>query len=221
MPLEIVKNKALLDSFLDDRHIYDYFSTCSPRFFLLHYRQGELLTTPFTPSQYLQFMIEGDLLLYEMPNENSTVSLQTSHNDIRMIGDMELLDVDFVPFFVEARTDVYTAAFYLEQYRSSLLQDPVFLRLVCRSLAGKLRGATDVSLHIGLKNRLAAYIDRKGVGYEIKGVSSLSEQLNVSERQMIRVLKRFCEDGVLKKEKAGHYRILCCPGNRAQASEHK
>ena len=124
---------------------------------------------------------------------------------------MELLDVDFVPFFVEARTDVYTAAFYLEQYRSSLLQDPVFLCLVCRSLAGKLRGATDVSLHIGLRNRLAAYIDRKGVGYEIKGVSSLSEQLNVSERQMIRVLKSFCNEGRLRHEKAGVYRVLPHP----------
>lgn len=219
--MEIVNNKALLDTFLNDHHIYDYFSTCQPRFFLLHYRQGELLTTPFTPSQYLQFMIDGDLLLYEMPNENSTVSLQTSHNEIRLIGDMELLDVDFVPFFVEARTDVYTGAFYLEQYRASLLQDPVFLCLVCRSLAGKLRGATDVSLHIGLRNRLAAYIDRKGVGYEIKGVSSLSEQLNVSERQMIRVLKRYCEEGVLRREKAGHYRVLCCPSSRANAPERK
>lgn len=219
--MEIVNNKALLDTFLNDHHIYDYFSTCQPRFFLLHYRQGELLTTPFTPSQYLQFMIDGDLLLYEMPNENSTVSLQTSHNEIRLIGDMELLDVDFVPFFVEARTDVYTAAFYLEQYRASLLQDSVFLCLVCRSLAGKLRGATDVSLHIGLRNRLAAYIDRKGVGYEIKGVSSLSEQLNVSERQLIRVLKRFCEEGVLRREKAGHYRVLCCPSSRANAPERK
>ena len=221
MSVEIVNNKALLDSFLDSHHITEYFSTCQPRFFLLHYRQGELLTTPFTPSQYLQFIISGDLLLYEMPNENSTVSLQTSHNEVRMIGDMELLDVDFVPFFVEARTDVFSAAFYLEQYRAPLLQDPVFLRLICHSLAGKLRGATDVSLHIGLKDRLAAYIDRKGVGYEIKGVSSLSELLNVSERQMLRVLKRYCEEGILRREKAGHYRVLCCPSSRSNTPEHK
>ena len=154
-----------------------------------------------------------------MPSEDSTVSLQTSHHEIRMIGDMELLDVDFVPFFVEAKSEVYTAALVLDQYREKLLQDPVFLRQVCRGLAAKLRGATDVSMRIGLKDRLAAYIERLGPGAEIRGVARLAELLNVSERQMSRVLKAFCEKGWLRHEKAGVYRVLRCSGGDEKAAK--
>lgn len=206
--MEIINDKDVLDRFLQEHRIEDYFSSCQPRFLILHYRPGELLTTPFTPSKYLQFIISGDLLLYDMPNEDSTVSLQTSHQEIRLIGDMELLDVDFVPFFVEAKSEVYTAALYLEQYRDTLLKDPVFLQHVCRGLAAKLRGATDVSMHVSLRDRLAAFIEQCGPNYEIKGVARLAEQLNVSERQMIRVLKAFCDEGRLFHEKAGVYRVL-------------
>lgn len=218
--MEIISDKALLNRFLKEHHIEDYFSTCQPRFSILRYRPGELLTTPFAPSQYLQFIIRGDLLLYDMPNENSTVSLQTSHQEIRMIGDMELLDVDFIPFFVEAKSEVYTAGLYLEQYRDALLQDPVFLHHVCKDLAAKLRGATDVSMHVTLRDKLAAYIERCGPGYEIRGVARLAEQLNVSERQMIRVFKLFCEKGWLRHEKAGVYRVLCCPEGEKKPEQH-
>ena len=97
-----------------------------PRFFLRHYKPGELLTTPFSPSQYLQFVVEGDLLLYNMPDEESTVMLQTNYNEVRLLGDMELLDSKFTPIFVEAKTDVYTLAFHLDAYRQQLLNDPAF-----------------------------------------------------------------------------------------------
>lgn len=209
--MEIVNDKTLLERFLKEHKIETYFSSCRPRFTLLRYRPGELLTTPFSPSQYLQFIIRGDLLLYDMPNENSSVSLQTSRQTVRLIGDMELLDVNFVPFFVEAKTEVYTAALYLEQYRLELLRDPVFLQHICRDLAAKLRSATEVAIHIDLRSKLSAYIERCGPGFEIKGVARLAELFNVSERQMIRVLKDFCEKGFLCHEKAGVYRVLRCP----------
>lgn len=209
--MEIINDKALLDRFLKEHHIEEFFSSCQPRFTLLRYWPGEMLTTPFAPSQYLHFIIRGELLLYDMPNENSTVSLQTSHQEIRLIGDIELLDADFVPFFVEAKSEVLTAALYLDQYRDALLKDPVFLQHVCRDLAAKLRGATDVSMHISLRDRLSAYLEHCGVGAEIRGVARLAEQLNVSERQMIRVLKSFCNEGRLRHEKAGVYRVLPHP----------
>ena len=213
--MEIINDKALLERFLKEHHIETYFSVCHPRFTLLRFRPGELLTTPFSPSQYLQFIIRGELLLYDMPSEDSSVSLQTSHQAVRLIGDMELLDVDFVPFFVEAKTEVYTAALPLDQYRESLLRDPVFLKRVCHDLAEKLRSATDVSMHIGLRAKLGAYIERCGPGFEIRGVARLAELLNVSERQMIRVLKTFCEEGRLRHEKAGVYRVLDCSAGKA------
>lgn len=216
--MEIVNDKAFLDQLLKTHRIEEYFSLCQPRFSLLRYRPGELLTTPFAPSLYMQFILQGDLLLYDMPNENSVVSLQTCQQAIRMIGDMELLDVDFVPFFVEAKTEVYAAGLYLKLYRDALLADPVFLRHVCLDLAAKLRGATDVTMHIGLRDRLSVYIRQQGVGGEIRRIGRLAQQLNASERQTLRILKAFCEEGCLLHEKAGSYRVLRCPDDTVAQS---
>ena len=129
--METVNDRKLRDYYLEKRRIHDLFSTCVPNFFLLHYQPGELLTNPFSPSQYLQFVVEGELLLYDMPDEDSTVMLQTSYNEVNLLGEVELLDAQFTPFFVEARTDVYTLALYLEQYQQILLNDPAFLRYLC------------------------------------------------------------------------------------------
>ena len=215
--MEIVNNEELLENYTSSHQLLEHFSICKPNFYLLHYRPGEMLTSPFMPSQYLQFIVAGDLLLYDMPSEDSSVTLQTSHQGVRLIGDMELLDIDFVPFFVEAKSEVYTVALRLDQYRDALLNDPIFLRYVCRDLAAKLRGATDVSMRVELKDKLAAYLNRVGEGYEIRGIARFAEQLNVSERQLIRTLKAFCEAGFLRHEKAGLYRVIRCPGNEKNA----
>lgn len=65
--MEIINDKALLERFLKEHQIEACFSSGRPRFLLLRYRPGELLTTPFTPSEYLQFIIRGEVLLYDMP----------------------------------------------------------------------------------------------------------------------------------------------------------
>ena len=52
------------------------------------------------------------------------------------------------------------------------------------------------------------YLKHCDPGHEIRGVARLAEQLNVSERQLIRVLKVFCDEGRLRHEKAGVYRVL-------------
>ena len=51
-----------MERFLKEHQIKACFSSCRPRFLLLRYRPGELLTTPFTPSEYLQFIIRGEVL---------------------------------------------------------------------------------------------------------------------------------------------------------------
>jgi CRP-like cAMP-binding protein len=203
--MEIINDKALLNRFLKEHHIDAFFSSCQPRFTLLRYWPGEMLTTPFAPSQYLQFIIRGELLLYDMPTENSTVSLQTSHQEIRMIGDMELLDVDFVPFFVEAKSKVITAALYLEQYRERLLSDPVFLLHLCRCLANKLNGAVVSSRSGSLRQRVCMSLQNAQCGDAISNIARLARSLNVSPRQLLRVLKELCGEGYLEHPGKGIY----------------
>lgn len=209
--METVNDRKLRDYYLEKRRIHDLFSTCVPNFFLLHYQPGELLTNPFSPSKYLQFIVEGELLLYDMPDEDSTVMLQTSYNEINLLGEVELLDAQFTPFFVEARTDVYTLALYLEQYQQILLNDPAFLRYLCSCLASKLNGAVASSMQMPLKKRVALSLQYADDSQCITDIGRLAKTFNVSNRQLLRVLKDFCQEGILEHSQKGVYRILKKP----------
>ena len=209
--METVNDRKLRDYYLETRRIYDLFSTCVPNFFLLHYQPGELLTNPFSPSQYLQFVVEGELLLYDMPDEDSTVMIQTTYNEVNLLGEVELLDAQFTPFFVEARTDVYTLALYLEQYQQILLNDPAFLRYLCSCLASKLNGAVASSVQMPLKKRVALSLQYADDSQCITDIGRLAKTFNVSNRQLLRVLKDFCREGILEHSQKGVYRILKKP----------
>ena len=209
--METVNDRKLRDYYLETRRIHDLFSTCVPNFFLLHYQPGELLTNPFSPSQYLQFVVEGELLLYDMPDEDSTVMIQTTYNEVNLLGEVELLDAQFTPFFVEARTDVYTLALYLEQYQQILLNDPAFLRYLCSCLASKLNGAVASSVQMPLKKRVALSLQYADDSQCITDIGRLAKTFNVSNRQLLRVLKDFCREGILENSQKGVYRILKKP----------
>ena len=209
--METVHNHRLYDQYIESRQIRSLFTGEPPHFLLLHYAPGELLTTPFSPSGYLQLVVDGELLLYDMPDETSTVSLHSEFYDVNVLGDMELLGVPFTPLFVEAKSDVYTLALYLEQQRQRLLDDPVFLRYLCTSMAEKLNGAVMGSNQLTLHQKVRRSLRYAKPGQIICGIGAIAGSLNVSSRQLMRVLKEFCELGVLSHEKKGEYRVLKKP----------
>ena len=209
--METIHNHKLCDQYIESRQIRSLFTGEPPRFLLLHYAPGDLLTTPFSPSGYLQLVVDGELLLYDMPDESSTVSLHTDFNAVNILGDMELLRVPFTPLFVEAKSDVYTLALYLEQHRQRLLDDPAFLRYLCVSMAEKLNGAVMASSQLTLHQKVRRSLRYAGPGQTISGIAAIAGNLNVSSRQLIRVLKEFCDLGVLEHEKKGVYRVLKKP----------
>ena len=209
--METINNRKKVDAYVRSRGLDALFSGEPPRFFLRHYKPGELLTTPFSPNRYLQFIVEGNLQLYNMPDEESTIMLQTNYNEVTLLGDMELLDSKFTPFFVEAKTDVYTLAFHLEEYRRQLLNDPVFLRYLCLSLANKLNGAVLSSMRLPLRRLVGMSLQKAEPGAEITNIAHLAHSLNISPRQLLRVLKQYCEEGVLEHSKKGVYVLIRQP----------
>jgi CRP/FNR family putative post-exponential-phase nitrogen-starvation transcriptional regulator len=206
--METMNDRALMQRYMKDLHITECFGRELPRFLLLHYNPGDLLTTPFSPSKYLQFVAEGDLLLYDMPDESQIVMLQTNSNAVKLIGEVELLNPGFDPFFVEAASHVYTLAIYLDTYRDLLLNDPVFLRYICVTLSDKLAGAVHSTMPEPLKTRVIRSLRYAEPGDRFGDIAGFSARLGVSSRQLLRVLKALCEEGILKHEKKGQYQLL-------------
>ncbi len=203
--MQIIRDPLLLAHYIEARQIMSHFSTFSPEFQLRYYSPGELLTNPFSPSRYLQLVVDGDLLLYEMPDENSTAQIHATYQEVLLLGEVELLDNHFTPFFVEAASDVYTVSLRLDRYREQLLQDPAFLLHICYSLNTKLNNAVASAVSAPLKDRITRYLVSVDDGQPITDIARLAARFHASPRQMLRVLKEFCEEGVLVKRKKGEY----------------
>lgn len=206
--METLHDRALKERYMRQLDIGRYFTKTPEDFLLLHYRPGELLTSSYTPNKYLQFVAEGNLLLYDMPDENSTIMLQTTFHEVRLLGEMEMLDSMFVPFFVEARSDVYTLAIHMDQYRERLLNDPVFLRHIALTLAEKLSNAVRYAGYIPLRTRVETSLRNAEVGQRFRDIAKLAKRMGVSNRQLLRVLKELCDEGWLRHESKGVYVVL-------------
>ncbi len=209
--METLNNNKLLETYLEQGGITKLFNRCRPRFYLLHYLPGDLITSPFSPTPFFHFLVDGEILLYDMPDESTVNTVVTAYNWVRTLGDIELFDAGFTPLFVEAKTDVLSVAFYLDQNREILLNEPAFLRYLCTGFAQKLKGATVDSSSVSLRNRIRSSLSLMEPGQTISGVAHIAKSLNVSNRQLLRVLKEFCDAGILEHEKKGVYRLMRKP----------
>ena len=204
--MEIISSKDRVSEWVTSSGILEHFSF-EPSFQLNHYHPGELLTSPFEKNRYLQFIVEGDVLLYDMPSEDSLAAIDSPFVRVEVIGETELIDPNFPTFFVEARSDVYTLALPLAEYRESLLDDNRFLRFVSASLTKKLSHATSPVQKLPAKEQLLRYISNADRSQPIRDMNHLSHLLHISPRQLTRALTALCEEGVLERIKKGVYKI--------------
>lgn len=86
-----------------------------------------------------------------------------------------------------------------------------FLRYLCSCLATKLNGAVASSMQMPLKKRVALSLQYADDSQCITDIGRLAKTFNVSNRQLLRVLKDFCQEGILEHSQKGVYRILKKP----------
>ena len=205
--MERIYSHDRINAYLTQYDILRCFSSCDPVFVLHHYFPGELLASPFEETRYLQFIVEGELSLYQMPTEDRFSMVQSPYYSARMIGEVELFDNEFQTFFAEARTDVYTLALSYRDYREKLLDDKTFLLTVCRSLSDKLKNAVTAASQLPLKEQVINYLSAAAPGTAIRDIAHFSQMLHVSTRQLLRVLSDLCEEGWLIRPKKGTYLV--------------
>lgn len=201
-----ISSPERIEKYLKQFQIMDHFS-CDPVFTMRRYLPGELLTSPFQETRDVQFIVEGDVILYDMPNEDSVTGVDSPFYRAVLIGEAELINPDFQTFFVEAKTEVYTLALPLSEYREKLLSDNTFLRYICRTLTEKLSDATSPARRLPLREQLMRYIQAAGVGGEPRDLTHLSRLMHVSTRQLARILQAMCSEGILERSKKGVYLI--------------
>ena len=74
-----------------------------------------------------------------------------------------------------------------------------------------MNGAVVNSRHLPLRQKVELSLQHAEEDEEFTNISHLAKTLNVSSRQLLRVLKELCDKGVLEHVGKGRYRVLRRP----------
>ena len=186
---------------------------------LYRFSDGEYLCREGAPTRFLLFLVEGRCKVTRSL-QNGKESLICFYQDFAILGEIELVcalpsatEPPALINTVQATGAVQCLALPIKTAQDLLLNDPLFLRFLCPRLAQKLmqnNQTLSINLHYPVDQRLASYIfcscPSPGNLFQ-ENHTHLAEYLGCSHRQLLRVLRRFREEGILAQED-GVYRVM-------------
>ena len=178
------------------------------RLLLLRYDKGELVTFPLQKELWFQIVVRGSLNIYFIRDDGNRYSLSAGETDY-ILGDMDLFHSSIGSIYTEAAQPLLCLALSIEQNRTALLSDNLFLQMVCQSLTDKMAAITALNAAPGsLSDRILSYMRYKCPGGILKGIEREAFRLHCSARQLQRILNELERQGKLIKIGKGTY---CLP----------
>lgn len=186
---------------------------------LSRFSDGEYLCREGDPTQFLHFLVDGRCKVARTLR-NGKESLICFYQNFAILGELELIcgsaPAGGFPLSintVQATGPVWCLSLPIGSAQALLMDDLRSLRFLCSHLCQKLMNSNlnlSINLNYPVDQRLAGYIfcscrDREPLFQA--NYTHLAEYLGCSHRQLLRVLRRFREEGILEKEERG-YRIL-------------
>lgn len=156
---------------------------------------------------FLYYLVSGRAKLFCSLSNGKTSLLDFLQGDC-FIGEMELLSVRESTMGVKALSPCFLLALPIEKYRSLLLSDVCFLRILCTALAKKeerrMRALTSTQ-GFPLANRLAHFVlFAASDGIYAERNTDASAYLGVSYRHLTQLLGEFTQCGYLEKTPEGY-----------------
>lgn len=206
--MERLNQPILLQNVLKRNHIPEMFDTPALPYQLLRYRKGDYLASPELEPEYLLFLVRGSVQIYNLL-EDSTLSPVGIQCPGAMLGDIEFITNQPTLFFVEAKTDVLCVGLSIAANQELLRRDMRFLNTLLDSVANKFRSISLMDVNNrNLRERLLFYLQTLSPDGRIHSVNDTVMQLRCSRRQLQRILFSLCEEGVLRKDGKGQYRLV-------------
>lgn len=202
---EQIRNAAECSGF------FHYFSDDALSFAELHrFEADEFILCEGQTPEYLYFVAEGQAKVY-LSQINGKISLVNFLHAPCFIGEMELLNAQWDAIGVQAMTTVICIALPMQQFRKTLLNNPIFLRELCIYLSQKANDNSRTytrNMCYPLENRLAKFIQLTAHGsiYSEKHTEA-AEYLAVTYRHLLYVIAAFVKKGILQKTTCG-YKII-------------
>lgn len=192
---QLIKKTKIADIFtLDITKIIDLF-LFEENEYLIH--QGEY-------SDYLYFLANGRLKVFSTNLLGNIVPFGC-YQRFRVIGEVSLLWGDKPDASVQAMEECYCFGINLYKHRQMLMNDNSFLRYICALLCSKVKTLDNnmaVLMFMPLETRLASFIlQNTECGVFQTSLLECSELIATSYRHLLRMMRDFCDRGMLKKEK--------------------
>lgn len=205
--MDYLQNQPLLEILLQREGILEYFETKGLGFRLIRYGKHELICGPGKPLEQLLFLVKGSVWVYSLREDGSSVSISRGVGRT-VLGTMEFARKGLPAFYTETREETLCVALPLEENRAVLEQDQVFLRFVIGHLAEMI--ITSALIGHGeqpVEERLLVFLRDIQPDHTLHSINSGLLQFHCSRRQLQRVVRKLCQEGVLKKVGKGVYRL--------------
>ena len=203
-----IKDRKLLNHYLSLHHVRDLFSTPDVPFQLYRLEKGEYLNNELDPKEYFSFVAEG---AYQIMNvdDSGRVYRYPESSGFNCLGDLEFATGEYSPYLIEIVKTVYVISIPLKDTEAFLRRDPLFLNYIIHNLGLKLSRSQRLMLENGTNTeKVLVYLRTMCPDQTLKGTGKAAVQLRMSRRQLQRILKEYCAQGIIKKTGRGTYRLM-------------
>lgn len=205
--MKIITNSRKIQAVIEKFGIDKNFQTKDLEFLLVQYKKGEIIFQTSLETQYLLFVLEGKVKIFDISSEGDYVprALAAAGN---ILGDLEFFDVPGPRLFCQAYTNVECLALSKSKYQKLLYQDVTFLHFLLKSFGEKINLLSNRSLpHISIEDLLILYLQNEP-NHSFQGVNEMTVKFGCSRRQLQRVLEQLCEAGRIKRTGRGSYMLI-------------
>lgn len=203
-----ISDPKIIQSYLQATELQSRFDTPNLPFMLFEYEKHELIASPVARLEYLLFIVSGTIHIFGI-HHNGGIFPVNSVSQGMILGNCEFFSEGNTAFYVEAKTNVLCFALSIEEHKSVLDRDTQFLHTMIGSFFSTYRLLADIELPAqSLEERFLLYLKNIAPDHQLASISTGIMQLRCSRRQLQRVVKKLCEEGILEKNGKGKYRLL-------------
>lgn len=203
-----LRDPELLEQYIQKYHIRSFFDTRDLPFRLYEYEPGEMINVVHPMDESIKFIVEGVFDHYAVQEDGSSYLI--SHCDgFGFMGDLAFCRRQPPGRYQEVIETVRAVELPLEPLRKTLENDNRFLRYLLDTMAQRMTLSMNTQLdRSSAEKALLTYLRWRCPDRAITNVGETAFHLNISRRQLQRVLRDLTQQGILKKEGKGRYRLI-------------
>jgi CRP-like cAMP-binding protein len=206
--MERIYDKKKIASCIKKSNYHAVLDSLDIDFYLIKYKKGEFVSSPFQNESLFQIVEEGSINIYFIRDDGTRYSLSNGTTDY-FLGDMDIFYPKNNNIYAEAAENLTCISFPIEKYRDLLLSNHNFLELICYSLSAKIGTMTTIdAAPSSLTERVLSYMKYKCKDKTLKGIEKAAFHLHCSARQLQRILNQSESAGLVKKLGKGTYKLM-------------